>query len=118
VHRLPRQPPGAQPAEMGSRGCYLVRVDGARRITPTFVATDVVRWFIEDLDIGRLSTWDDLLDELVRVREEVRAGAEGRGAILRLNLTGRGELHRELARRIDLERDLAEPLREGEPERP
>jgi hypothetical protein len=48
----------------------------------------------------------------------VRAGAEGRAAILRLNLTGRGEMHRELARRIDLERDLAEPLREGEPERP
>ena len=114
----PGNPQGRSRREMGPRGCYLVRVDAARRITPTFVATDAVRWFIEDLDIGGLSTWDDLLDELSRVREEVRAGAEGRAAILRLNLTGRGEMHRELARRIDLERDLAEPLREGEPERP
>ena len=110
-------PQGRSRREMGPRGCYLVRVDGARRITPTFVPTDVVRWFNEDLDIAGLSTWDDLLDELSRVREEVRAGAEGRAAILRLNLTGRGEMHRELARRIDLERDLAEPLRDGEPER-
>jgi DNA repair protein SbcD/Mre11 len=114
----PGNPQGRSRREMGPRGCYLVRVDAARRITPSFVATDVVRWFVEDLDIGPLSTWDDLLDELSRVREEVRAGAEGRAAILRLNLAGRGELHRELAKRIDLERDLAEPLRDGEPERP
>ena len=111
-------PQGRSRREMGPRGCYLVRVDGARRITPTFVPTDVVRWSVEDLDIAGLSTWDDLLDELSRVREEVRAGGEGRAAILRLKLTGRGEMHRELARRIDLERDLAEPLRDGEPERP
>ena len=114
----PGNPQGRSRREMGARGCYLVRVDAARRITPTFVATDVVRWYAQDLDIGLLATWDDLLDELTRVRDEVRAGAEGRAAVLRLNLTGRGELHRELARKIDLERDLAEPLREGEPERP
>jgi exonuclease SbcD len=114
----PGNPQGRSPREMGARGCYLVRVDAVRRIRPRFVATDVVRWFRQDLDIGLLSTWDDLLDELSRAKEEVRAGAEGRTAILRLELVGRGELHRELAKRIDLERDLAEPLREGEPGRP
>lgn len=114
----PGNPQGRSWREMGPRGCYLVRVDAARRISPTFVATDAVRWFRQDLDIGDLSTWDDLLDAMFRVREEVRAAAAGRAAILRLSLAGRGELHRELAGRIDLERDLAEPLREGEPERP
>ena len=114
----PGNPQGRSWREMGARGCYLVRVDAARRISPTFVATDVVRWFRQDLDIGEFSTWDDLLDALYRVREEVRAAATGRAAILRLSLAGRGDLHRELAKRIDLERDLAEPLREGEPERP
>jgi exonuclease SbcD len=104
--------------ELGPRGCYLVRVDADRRITPTFVATDVVRWFRQDLDIGSLATWDDLLDALYRVRDEVRAAANGRAAIVRLSLAGRGELHRELAKRVDLERDLLEPLHEGEPERP
>lgn len=114
----PGNPQGRSWREMGPRGCYLVQVDAARRITPTFVPTDVVRWFRHDLDIGKLSSWDDLLDALYRVREEVRAAAAGRAAILRLSLAGRGELHRELAKRIDLERDLVEPLREGEPERP
>jgi DNA repair protein SbcD/Mre11 len=104
--------------ELGPRGCYLVRVDAARRITPTFVATDVVRWFRQDLDIGELATWDDLVDILYREREAVRAAADGRAAVVRLSLVGRGELHRELAKRIDLERDLTEPLQEGEPGRP
>ncbi len=114
----PGNPQGRSWREMGPRGCYLVQVDAARRIFPTFVPTDVVRWFRHDLDIGGLSSWDDLLDALYRAREEVRAAAEGRAAILRLSLSGRGELHRELAKRIDLERDLTEPLREGEPARP
>jgi DNA repair exonuclease SbcCD nuclease subunit len=114
----PGNPQGRSWREMGPRGCYLGRVDAARRITPTFVTTDVVRWFREDLDIGGLFTWDDLVDALYRAREEVRATAGGRAALLRLSLTGRGELHRELAKRIDLVRDLVEPLQEGEPERP
>ncbi len=103
--------------EMGPRGCYLVRVEAGGRITPRFVATDVVRWVAQEVDIGNLDTWDDLLDGLARVREEARAGADGRAAVLQVRLTGRGELHRELARRIDPESDLAGPLREGEPER-
>lgn len=103
--------------ELGPRGCYLVRVDAGGRVTPRFVPTDVVRWAAQELDIGALATWDDLLDALARVREEVRAGADGRAAILRVRLTGRGELHRELAHKIDLETDLAGPLREGETER-
>lgn len=114
----PGNPQGRNWREMGPRGCYLVQVDTAGLIAPTFVATDVVRWFKHDLDIGELSTWDDLVEALYRGREEVRVAADGRAAILRLSLTGRGDLHRELAKRIDVERDLTEPLREGEPDRP
>ncbi len=103
--------------ELGPRGCYLVEVDPGGRVAPRFVATDVVRWAAHDLDIGGLNTWDDLLDGLARVREEVRSAAEGRATLLRLRLTGRGELHRQLTRRLDLETDLAAPLRVGEAER-
>ncbi len=102
--------------ELGARGCYLVRVDQSGRITPEFVATDVVRWFIQDIDLTDLNNWDGLLDRLYRAREEVRTAAQGRAAILRLQLCGRGELHAEL-RRADPERDLAVPLREDEMER-
>lgn len=104
--------------EMGPRGCYLVRVDDRGRVFPEFVPTDVVRWFSRDVDIGGLEDWDALLDALIGAREEVRGEAEGRAAILRVHLTGRGVLHRELARRIDLERDLAGPLREEDRGRP
>jgi DNA repair exonuclease SbcCD nuclease subunit len=103
--------------EMGPRGCYLVQVDERGGISPQFVATDVVRWFLRELDLGGLETWDALLDSLFDVREEVRAAAAGRGAILRVRLTGRGELHRDLLRRIDPERDLAAPLQAGEANR-
>jgi len=57
---------------------------------------------------------DDLLDVLIQRREDVRLRAENRHAILRLVLTGRGELHHLLRQRIDPEKDLASPLREGE----
>jgi len=107
---------GRNTRELGARGCYVVRVDTAGRIIPEFVATDVVRWFVKEVDIARLSTLNDLLDELYRIREEIRAQAEGRAAVLRLRLIGRGDLHAEL-RRIEAERDLMLPLREGEMER-
>ncbi|MDP3182881.1 MAG: DNA repair exonuclease [Desulfobaccales bacterium] len=108
---------GRSVRELGARGCYLVRVDDIGRLTPRFVATDVVRWFLQEVDIADMTTWDDLLNLLSLTKEEVRAAAQGRAAILRLHLTGRGELHAQL-RRVDPERDLALPLRESETERP
>jgi DNA repair exonuclease SbcCD nuclease subunit len=103
--------------EPGDRGCYLVRVDETGRAGAEFVATDVVRWFSQAVDIAALNTVDDLLSALSGVKDEVRAAAEGRGAILRIELRGRGDLHA-LLRRLDLDRDLAGLLREGEGERP
>lgn len=102
--------------ELGARGCYLVRVDATGHIALDFVATDVVRWFTEEVEITDLNTMDDLLDALYRVREGVRARVEGRAAVLRLRLVGRGDLHGKL-KRVEPDRDLALPLREGEIER-
>ena len=61
------------------------------------------------------SSWVTCWLELSRVQEEVWAGAEGRAVILRLNLTGQRELHRELAKLIHLAAGFGEPLREGGP---
>ncbi|MFP3869048.1 MAG: exonuclease SbcCD subunit D [Desulfobacteraceae bacterium] len=107
---------GRSVRELGPRGCYLVRVDGSRRPYPEFVPTDVVRWFSQEVEIADLHTFDDLLDLLAATLENTRTQAEGRGAILCLQLSGRGPLHGQL-RQIDPERDLALPLREGETER-
>ncbi len=91
-------PQGRDPGELGARGCYLVDVDEARRVTARFVAADVVRWEPIDLDIGPLAD-----DEALRraCREAVAAAldaADGRTIVVRLRLVGRGVLHPTLRR--------------------
>ncbi len=103
--------------ETGPRGCFVVRVEDSGRTRPLFVPTDAVRWSLETVDIREVATLDDLLEEMQARREELRRQAEGRGVVWRLHLTGRGELHEPLSR-LDPDRDLAEPMREGEGERP
>ncbi|HWH06553.1 MAG TPA: DNA repair exonuclease [Gaiellaceae bacterium] len=91
-------PQGRDPGELGARGCYVVQVDGAARVTPRFVAADVVRWHPIDLSIDPI---DD--DEALRraCREAVGAAvdaADGRSLIVRLRLEGRGPIHAHLGR--------------------
>ena len=91
-------PQGRDPGELGARGCWLVEVDAARRVTPRFVPTDVVRWHPLDLDIAPLSD-----NEALRraCREAVAAaidGADGRSLVIRLRLHGRGDLHASIRR--------------------
>ncbi len=113
----PGAPQGRSVRETEARGCFLVRVDEGGRPRPEFVATDVVRWYVESVDIRDLGSLDDLVDRLAEHKEDIRRRAEGRGAIWRLSLTGRGELHA-ILRRLDPERDLTQPLREEEAGRP
>jgi exonuclease SbcD len=86
-------PQGRDPGELGARGCYVVDVDEARRVTARFVATDVVRWQPIEVDIGLLAD-----DEALRraCREAVARAldeADGRTLVVRLRLVGRGTLH-------------------------
>jgi DNA repair exonuclease SbcCD nuclease subunit len=104
---------GRSVREIGECGCYLVRVYPGRRIIPEFISTDVVRWFVEGVDITELNGIDDLLQKLESKREEVRSQTMTRSAVLRFHLTGRGTLHAKL-RNVDPERDIAVPLRESE----
>ncbi|MDD3580961.1 MAG: DNA repair exonuclease [Desulfobacca sp.] len=104
---------GRNVREAGPRGCYLVRVDENRHLQTEFVATDVVRWYTQEVNIADLNSIDDLLEVLTEILEETRKAADGRAAILRLTLVGRGELHRQL-RHLDPDRDLGSRLREGE----
>jgi len=108
---------GRSVRECGPRGCFLVRVDGTGQAHLEFCPTDVVRWFQEEIPISGLGGLDALLEELQGVKEEIRTRAEGRGAIVRLSLSGRGDLHG-LLRPLDLNRDLVGHLREGEAGRP
>ena len=112
-------PQGRDPGELGPRGCFLVEVDAARRVTARFVAADVVRWHPIELSIAALVD-----DEALRraCREAVASAidaADGRSLVVRLCLTGRGPLHATLRRPgylddlrvlLDEERSAAPPF--------
>lgn len=112
-------PQGRDPGELGARGCYLVEVDSARRVTAHFVATDVVRWHPIEVAI------EDLADDeaLRRTCREAVGGAleaaDDRSLVVRLRLVGRGALHATLGRAgylddlrqlLNEERSLATPF--------
>ena len=91
-------PQGRDPGELGARGCYLVEVDAAGRVTPTFVATDVVRWHPLEVSIEGLAD-DEALREACRAAvERAMAEADGRSLVVRIRLAGRGPLHANLVR--------------------
>ncbi len=104
-------PQGRDPGELGPRGCFVVEVDAAGRVTPRFVPTDLVRWHLLEVAIDPLTD-----DEALRraCREALGAAldaADGRSLVRRVRLAGRGPLHSSLARPGYLD-DLRELLNE------
>ncbi|MBW1987934.1 MAG: DNA repair exonuclease [Deltaproteobacteria bacterium] len=82
--------------ETGPRGCCLVRVEGKTAQTE-FVETCAVRFEESALSIEGMDTIDRLEDEICGLVESLFADA-GKPLAARVPLTGRGPLHRELAR--------------------
>jgi len=91
-------PQGRDPGELGARGCYLVDVDAAGRVTPTFVATDVVRWQPIEVAIDELADDEALRRALTAAIGTAMASADGRSLVVRLRFTGRGPMHSTLRR--------------------
>ena len=102
---------GRSVRELGARGCYLVNVDETGLVTTEFVATDVVRWFVEQVDIDGLGATDDLINALRDRIDDVRAAAEGRATAVRFFLGGHGILDSTL-RRDESVREIVTILRE------
>ena len=92
----PGNPQGRHPNEPGARGVYLVEVDDHGAAHLDFRPMDLVRWETLSLDIGPLDTEQDLLDAVNSLAEEALANADGRSVVARLELVGRGHLHRDL----------------------
>jgi exonuclease SbcD len=104
---------GRSVRELGERGCYLVRVDETGHVDAEFMTTDVVRWFMEDISITDMPTLDTLMNVLADRCTELRSRAVGRDVVVRIYLTGRGELHRILKHQ---RQELVSVLREAEAE--
>ena len=93
----PGNPQGRHPNEPGARGVYLVEVGDHGGVQLTFRPVDVVRWETLTLDIGPLETEQALLDRMDDLAGVALDSAEGRSVVARLELTGRGPLHRWLS---------------------
>jgi exonuclease SbcD len=102
---------GLHVREPGPRGCLVVQVDGQGTVNARFEPTDAVRWFSKQLRINDLETEADLIEALERSCDEIRHEAQGRPAIARINIDGRGVLHSVL-RKPQVVGDLTERLRE------
>ena len=92
----PGNPQGRHANETGARGVYLVEVDEGGTPHLEFCPVDVVRWATLQLDIGGMETEQALLDRMDDMVREARAEAEGRCLVARLELVGRGPMHRTL----------------------
>ncbi|MEO7266877.1 MAG: DNA repair exonuclease [Candidatus Limnocylindria bacterium] len=91
-------PQGRDPGELGARGCYVVDVDRSGGVTPTFIATDLVRWQPLDVSIAELADDESLLRAARQAIGNALEAADERSLVVRLRLTGRGPLHANLAR--------------------
>ncbi len=90
----PGNPQGRHPNETGARGVYLVEVDDNGTVSLDFRPTDTVRWERVNIEISGLETEQDLLNEIDDAMQNLLDGAEGRSVVVRMALTGRGELNR------------------------
>ena len=90
----PGNPQGRHPGETGPRGVYLAEVDDFGGVRLDFRPVDVVRWEKLEIAIGGLDTEQALLDAIYAACDSTADAAEGRPVVFRLDLTGRGSLHR------------------------
>jgi DNA repair exonuclease SbcCD nuclease subunit len=106
---------GRQIRECGPRGCFLVDVseDGKLKSSPQFVRTDAVQWARKDVSIAELETVDALLERLEETMEELSQDSSGNPVVVRVNLVGRGPLHRMLVRPDDWQTVFEQSLEFG-----
>ncbi len=105
-----------KPSERGPKGAVLVDVD-QKRATTRFVALDSVRFEQVEVAIDGLGL-DGLEQALVDAAHRSQHEAEGRPLVVRGRLTGRGDLHDDLApmdRRAELLARLRDLERHSDP---
>ncbi len=94
----PGNPQGRQVNETGPRGCVIVELDEARERAPRvqFFACDVVRWHRLEVDVAAVETIDALVDTIDRCADAATGDTPVKHHVLRVVLTGRAVLHRQL----------------------
>ncbi|WP_442601343.1 metallophosphoesterase family protein [Paenibacillus sp. KN14-4R] len=102
--------------ETGKKGCYIVDVNEAGISTLTFHSLDVVRWEVVTISIEGMDSEQALKDTLEERVEDLRMNSDGRSAIVRVRLEGRGQLNDRL-RKGQAVAELLEEIRADEVKR-
>lgn len=87
-----------KPSEQGPKGASVVTVTGGRVRAPEHVTLDRARFADVEVDVGDAATLGEVERVLASRAEAAVAAADGRLVVLRGRLTGRGPVHRDLAR--------------------
>jgi len=87
---------GRSPREVGPKGCCFVTLEPGYAPTIEFIPTDIIRYKSDSLDISSGSSIDDVLSLVTEKCKEISSELEKRISIIRLVLTGRTNLHKEL----------------------
>jgi DNA repair exonuclease SbcCD nuclease subunit len=106
----PGSPQGRCPQEDGLHGCTLVHVDHGRKVRTKKIATDVVRWRAESIDLGENSHRNELQRQLRSGMQRIASEASGCTVLVSWTVDATGPLVRSL-RNGDLARELTEWLR-------
>lgn len=109
----PGNPQGRHPGELGPRGCYLVEVSADGRCLPQFMSVDAIRWSSETLDIGGMEDDESIIASVRDICSSIREQCQGRPAVCRVSLSGRGTAHHSLTKPGFLQ-DLTERMRDTE----
>jgi DNA repair exonuclease SbcCD nuclease subunit len=102
-------PQGRRPSETGHHGCTIVDVDDNGALHTEFVATDVIRWYDESVELSSDDGLDGLESELRRRAEGLLAGADGRPLLVTWKLAGADRVE-SMFRRQQVQRELADFL--------
>lgn len=87
---------GTNPSEVGFKGCCLVTLESTGKPNVCFIATDTVRYSVDSLDVSNCQNFDDAIDAITGKCQAISEQSSGRHSIIRLVLTGRTYLHRDL----------------------
>ncbi len=109
----PGNPQGLNPKETGEKGFMHIFVEDNGTIDSRFVASDSIRWFIEEISIQTIQNEQELIDELYDRIENLRSQADGRPSICRFILKDSGEVYSNLAITGYIQ-DLISTLRQNE----
>ena len=85
-------PQGREPGEVGPHGCTVVTVDESGHVKTTFVATDIVRWLTEAIDLTAGADEESLLGQMDARIAGMKSKHPDRDLLITWKITGRGEL--------------------------